>query len=97
MNVHLSRFFDRFDQWEWSANAVNRRVKKAAEHADELSPTEVRPHSLRTTAATHHADRGLEMHALMQFFGWAQASTADVYFTRNSTATARQLDAIHQG
>ena len=55
------------------------------------------PAIVRATAATFHAGRGLEMHALMQHFGWAQASTAEVYLARNSQSTARQLDAVHQG
>lgn len=96
VKLHIERFFDRFDSWTWCANAINRRVKKAAEHADELERGDVRPHSLRATAATTMAGRGLEMHALMQHFGWAQASTAEVYLARNSQSTARQLDAVHQ-
>lgn len=95
VSLVVERFFDRFDGWEWSAQAVNRRVKRAAEHATGLDPEDVRPHSLRATAASHHAGRGLEMHALMQHFGWAKASTADCYLSRNSKNTARQLDSIH--
>ena len=95
--LYLERFFDRCDTWEWSRAAVNRRVKKAAEHAEELDSENVRPHSLRATAATYHASRGLEMHTLMQYFGWAQPQTAQVYLSRNGQNTARQLDAIHQG
>lgn len=97
VKLYVERFFDRFDGWEWSSTAINRRVKKAAEHAKDMDRDDVRPHSLRATAATYHAGRGLEMHALMQHFGWAQASTAEVYLARNSHSTARQLDAVHQG
>lgn len=96
VRLHLERFVDKYDGWPLSAGAITRRVKRAAEHADDLDPANVRPHSLRATAATHHAGRGLEMHALMQHFGWAQASTAEVYLSRNGRNTARQLDAIHQ-
>lgn len=95
VELYMERFFDRFSAWEWSAQAINRRVKKAAENAPGLTREDVRPHSLRATAASHHAGRGLEMHALMQHFGWAQASTADCYLSRNSKNTARQLDSIH--
>jgi len=95
--LHIRRFFDRFDCWTWSATAINRRIKKAADHADRLDPADIRPHALRATAATYHAARGLEMHALMQHFGWAQPQTAEVYLSRNGQNTARQLDAIHQG
>jgi integrase len=97
VRLWIERFFDRFDEWVWSPAAINRRVKRAAEHADGLDPDEVRPHSLRASAATHHAARGLEMHALMQYFGWAQPSTAKCYLARNGQNTARQLDAIHSG
>lgn len=95
--LHIERFLDRYDGWPLSAGAITRRVKRAAERADDLKPADVRPHSLRATAATHHASKGLEMHALMQHFGWAQASTAEVYLSRNGKNTARQLDSIHQG
>jgi len=95
--LHVERFFDKYDQWEWAAQAVNRRVKRAAEHADGLDPDDVYPHALRATAASYHAGRGLETLSLMQMMGWAQLSTAEVYVSRNSRNTARQLDAIHQG
>lgn len=97
VRLHLQRFFENYDAWQWASAAVNRRVKKAAEAADELSTDDVRPHSLRATAATYHAGRGLETLSLMQMMGWAQLSTAEVYVSRNSRNTARQLDAIHQG
>jgi len=97
VSLHVERFFDNFDAWVWSSAAVNRRVKRAAELADGLEREDVRPHSLRATAASHHAGRGLEMHGLMQMMGWAQASTAEVYLSRNSKNTARQLDSIHNG
>jgi len=95
--LHVERFFDRFDEWTLAAAAVNRRVTKAAEHAEALDPDDVYPHALRATAATYHAGRGLETLSLMQMMGWAQLSTAEVYVSRNSRNTARQLDAIHQG
>ncbi|WP_167837301.1 site-specific integrase [Halosimplex halophilum] len=97
VQLFIERFFDRFDSWTWSATAINRRVDKAAAAADGVSVDEVRPHSLRATAATNLAGKGADMHSLMQFFGWAQPETAEFYIARNSTATARQLDAIHQG
>jgi len=93
VELFMERFFDRFDEWVWSAQAVNRRIDKAIETAD--LDARVTPHTLRATAATFHASRGLEMHALMQHFGWCQPSTAKVYLARNGQNTARQLDAIH--
>jgi len=97
VRIHLERFFDEREEWCWAPQSINRRVERAAEHADGLDAEDVRPHALRATAATHHAGRGLEMHGLMQFFGWAQPSTAERYLSRNGQNTARQLDAIHQG
>lgn len=97
VKLAIERYFepDAYTRFEASSTAINRRVKKAAEHAPELDPSNVRPHSLRATAATYHAGRGLELLPLMQFMGWAQPQTAEVYIGRNGTNTARQLDAIH--
>jgi len=96
LRLHIERFFGEYDRWHWSANAISRRVTKAAEQAAELDPGRVCPHALRATAATHHAGRGLEMHALMQYFGWSQPSTAEVYLSRSGQNTARQLNSLHQ-
>jgi len=95
--LHVERFFDEHDEWPFAAAAINRRIKRAAEHAEGLDPDDVYPHALRATAASYHAGRGLETLSLMQMMGWAQLSTAEVYVSRNSRNTARQLDAIHQG
>jgi len=97
VKLAVERYFSNpaYERFEASGTAINRRVKKAAEHAPELKPEDVRPHSLRATAATYHAGRGLELLPLMQFMGWAQPSTAEIYIGRSGTNTARQLDAIH--
>jgi len=97
LKLAIERYFERdaYERYEPSGTAINRRVKKAAEHAPELRPEDVRPHSLRATAATYHAGRGLEMLPLMQMFGWAQPATAEIYIGRSGTNTARQLDSIH--
>lgn len=97
LRLHLDRFFDSYDGWRWSAGAITRRIKRAAELAEDLQADDVYPHSLRATAASYHAGRGLELLSLMQMMGWAQASTAERYLSRNSQNTARQLDSIHQG
>lgn len=39
---------------------------------------------------------GVEMHSLMQMFGWAMPSTAERYLARNPDATARELDSMHR-
>jgi integrase len=97
LKLAIERYFsgDAYSRYEPSGTAINRRVKKAAERAPELNPEDVRPHSLRATAATYHAGRGLELLPLMQMFGWSQPQTAEIYIGRSGTNTARQLDSIH--
>ena len=97
VKLSVERYFNNpaYERFEASSTAINRRVKKAAEHAPGIEPEDVRPHSLRATAATYHAGRGLELLPLMQFMGWAQPQTAEIYIGRSGTNTARQLDAIH--
>lgn len=95
--MYIKRYFssDEYSRVEVSSTAINRRVKKAAELAPELDPTHLSPHTLRATAATYHASRGLETLHLMQMMGWVQPQTAEVYISRNGDNTARQLDSIH--
>lgn len=95
--LYLERYFEspEYNRFEAGSNAVNRRVKKAAERANGIDPEHLSPHKLRATAATYHASRGLEMLQLMQIMGWANPSTAEVYIGRSGENTARQLDAIH--
>jgi integrase len=95
IELYLERYFGspEYDRYEASGAAVNRRVKKAAEIAgldDSLSP-----HPLRATAATFHAARGLSPNGLTQMFGWENLATAEIYISRNSGNTARELDSIH--
>lgn len=95
--MYIERYFasDEYAVYEPSSTAINRRVKKCAEMAEGLDPSHVRPHSLRATAATYHAGRGLELLALMQMMGWRQPQTAEIYIGRSGENTARQLDSIH--
>lgn len=95
IELYIESFFDKYDAWPLSAQAINRRVNRVAEHTDGMTKEDVRPHSLRATAATHNAGRGLDMEGLMQHFGWANYTTARVYLARNPKNTARQLDSIH--
>lgn len=92
--VALERFADRYDAWPLSSQGVARRVQWAAEAAAGLEADDVYPHALRATAATELAGRGLESHALLQYFGWSQLSTAQVYLGRSAGNTARQLDGL---
>lgn len=91
----LERYFDRFDRWEWSAQAVNRRLTKAAELAEEIEADAIYPHALRATAASFHAARGLRVLPLQAMFGWAKASTAQHYVKRSGENTARALTRVH--
>lgn len=97
LEMYIKRYFSspEYNKVEVGANGIHRRVKRAAEQAPELTPENLSPHKLRATAATFHAGRGLETLALMQFFGWAQPSTAEVYISRNGENTANQLNSIH--
>ena len=97
LELYIKRYFDNphYNKVEVGANGIHRRVKRAAKNAPNLTPENLSPHKLRATAATFHAGRGLETLALMQFFGWADPSTAEVYISRNGQNTANQLNAIH--
>ena len=87
----IERYFDRFDEFQISQTGVNRRVKRAAEHAEGLEPDEIYPHCLRATAATRFASRGLDVIALQSMFGWANLSTAHNYIRRSGENTARAI------
>lgn len=91
----LERFFDRWNQWPYSAQAVTRRVERAAELSEGVDPDRISPHILRATAATHHVGRGLSMRPLMQLMGWSDPSVAEVYIQRSGEATKRELAQIH--
>lgn len=91
----VERFFEEFDKFERSYTAISRRLKRAAELAEELDPENVYAHALRATAATYHASRGLDVHPLTSFMGWANMSTAEVYIARSSSNTQRALRSIH--
>lgn len=91
----IERWFDKYDSWPLSCQAVNRRVERAAEEAEGLDPTTIYPHCLRATAASYHAGRGLPTIALQALMGWADVSTAKKYVQQSGKNTARQLHQIH--
>jgi len=91
----VERFFEKYDEWPVSRTGINRRVKKAAELADEVQKDGVYPHCLRATAASYHAGRGLNAITLQSLFGWAQMSTAQNYIQQSGENTARQLRQVH--
>lgn len=53
------------------------------------------PHSLRATAASFHAYKGVPSAALQDLFGWAQLSTAQKYLRLSGGATANALRDVH--
>jgi len=95
VEMAVERFFDRYDEFPCSRQVVNRRVNRAARAADELGEGDVFPHSLRATAATAHASKGLSTLGLQSLLGWADLQTAQVYISQTGRNTARELREIH--
>lgn len=95
VTLAVERFFDKYDEYPCSRQSVNRRVNKAAEHAESIDESEVFPHALRSTAATYHASRGLDVLPLQAMFGWSEISTAQNYIKKCGENTARALHMIH--
>jgi len=87
----VERYLEKYGEFQCSQTGINRRVKKAAELAEGLDPSDVTPHGLRATAATRFASRGLDVTALQSMFGWAQLSTAHNYIRRSGENTARAI------
>jgi len=96
IELYIERYFeaDAYTRFEASGTAVNRRVKKSARRGG-LDAESLSPHPLRATAATFHAARGISPTSLTQMFGWESLSTAEVYISKNSGNTRRELDSIH--
>jgi len=94
-SLAIERFFDRYDEWPVSRQGINRRVNKAAELADTLTPDNIYPHALRATAATYHAGRGLDVIPLQSLFGWSDLATAQHYIQSSGENTARALHMAH--
>lgn len=88
-------FFGR-SGWPKSRSAVNRRVDDMCEAAG-WPTSRAYPHSLRATAATHHAYKGLPAAALQSMFGWSKISVAEKYLRLSGTATADALADAHAG
>jgi integrase len=91
----IERFFDKYDEYPCSGQSINRRLKKAAELADDLEPEQIYPHGMRATAATYHAARGLDVIPLQSLMGWAQVSTAHSYVSSSGENTKRALHFVH--
>jgi integrase len=89
--IFIERYFDRFDEWTRSRQAVNRRVTEALQAADELAESATHPHGLRATAATHLAARGIPALSMQAMFGWSDLTTARDYVASSPENTQRQL------
>lgn len=97
VRLAIERFFDRWSEWPWSVTVINRRVDDVTERTEGLSTDQVRPHSLRSSAATHQAYLGMDLWDLLNFFGWERISTAEKYLSRNALRTARNMDQRRRG
>lgn len=95
IKLTVERFFERFDRFDRSQTAVNRRLKRAASRVDELDESDVYPHALRATAASYQASHGLEPNALTSMMGWVDLKTAQVYISRSDENTRRAVRAVH--
>jgi integrase len=93
VSLVIEEFFEKYDSWPVSASAITRRVKKSAENSE--VGKRVYPHSLRATAASYHAGRGLGSIPLQSLMGWADISTARNYVQSSGENTARALNTIH--
>lgn len=91
----MERFFEKYDEFPHSVMAVTRRVNRAAENAQGLDEKNVYPHSLRATAASFHAGRGLGVVPLQSMFGWCNLATPMKYVKHSGKNTARELERTH--
>lgn len=89
----LRDFFDEWSAFPLSVQGVARRIERAASQTTTVDGEAISPHPLRATAATFLAGRGVQMSALQQHFGWADARVALKYVQTSPERTARQLDA----
>lgn len=94
VEIVLERYFDEFGQFMYTAQAANRRLNWLADRLDDVG--RVTPHTLRATAASYHAGRGLNTLSLQALMGWAQPSTARDYIASNADNLDRQLQFAHQ-
>ena len=73
---------------------MNRRVDRVLEAAG-LPQDTCYPHSLRATAATELAYKGLNTVALQSFLGWAKLRTARKYVRNSGGMTQKALNEAH--
>lgn len=94
VHTAVEDFFFDFDAYEHSRASVNRRVDRVLDEAG-LPRQTCYPHSLRATAATFHAVRGLSTAALQSLMGWADLVTAQKYVRASGGQTQRALREAH--
>ena len=95
VSLVVEEFFNQWESWPVSATAISRRVNKAVKHSKLEDGKRVYPHSLRATAASYHAARGLDVLPLQSLMGWAQVSTAHNYVQASGENTRRALNSVH--
>lgn len=91
--IAMERFFglpDR-DAWGMSKSALNRRLDRALENADELDTDSTHPHGLRATAATHMSNQSLDAVSLKSVMGWASFQTAKSYLAESTDRAERAM------
>ena len=89
--IMVDRYFERFDEYPFCRQAINRRVNSATKRAPQLRLKRVYPHALRATAATFWAGKGLDIFALQGMMGWEMLETAQAYIQNSGEHTARKM------
>jgi len=87
----VERFFEKWNGWPQSQQAINRRVDRAAREAEGIDGDDVYPHCLRATAASDLAGKGLDVFSLKSMLGWSQLQTARCYVTSSGERTAQAI------
>jgi len=72
----LNEFFSKYDQWPYTVNTAERRIKKLLNLAD---LGDHKSHDLRKTAGSNFAAKGLNEYELMQIMGWEDSKVAKKY------------------
>jgi integrase len=87
----IERFFETREAWGMSKSALNRRLNKALQNADELDTSTTMPHGLRSTAATKIASDAVDPLTLKSMMGWSSFQTAQCYLAESADRTERAL------
>lgn len=92
--IILQDFFDEWDEWPFTGQAVNRRVSRMVDRSEDVD--ECFPHALRATAASHLAAQGMSTLGLQSMMGWATPGTARHYIASSGDVTARELETLNR-